>query len=69
MGRKPSIDTRKRQAALLMIERGLATVGETAHLCGISRQYLHQMTRELKPREQRERCLKYMWDKVLGQLG
>jgi predicted DNA-binding protein YlxM (UPF0122 family) len=48
-----------------MISSGLATVGEVAHLRGVSRQAIQKATRNLQPRRRREVYLRNIWKQTI----
>lgn len=58
----------EQKAALTLIVSGQATVGEVAHLRGVSRQYLQRLAGE-QARMQRKRHLKMLWKKTVEQLS
>jgi hypothetical protein len=58
----------EQEAALIMLESGLATVGEVAHLRGVSRQALQKAARDLQPRERRTAYLNKTWKQILERL-
>ncbi len=62
-------DQIKQKAALVLLETGIATVGEVAHLRGVSRQYLQKAAGDLNPRMQRQRYLRQMWKRVVDKLS
>lgn len=62
-------DQIKQKAALIMIESGLATVGEVATLRGVSRQYLQKAASSFEPLKQRERYLNQLWKRIINRLS
>lgn len=64
----PSKDEIKQKAALILIESGLATVGEAATLRGVSRQYLQKVAGE-QARKQRQQYLDQLWKRIINRLS
>lgn len=58
----------KQRAALIILRSGMATVGEVAHLRGVSRQALQKATRDMQPRRKRAAWLKLVWKDTIKQL-
>jgi hypothetical protein len=69
MNPTPTKDQIKQRAALILIESGLATVGEVATLRGVSRQYLQKAACELEPRKRRKQYLKEVWMRTINRLS
>ena len=67
--RTPKQET-KHKAVMVMVRSGLATVGEAAKLCGVSRQRMHMDTRDgPNPVKARERYLRETWRDLIGQMN
>lgn len=61
----------KHKAVMIMLRSGLATVGEAARLCGITRQAMHKNMRGERgrnPLRAREQYLKQTWRDLIGQM-
>jgi hypothetical protein len=62
-------DEIKQKAALAMIRSGMATVGEAAHLRGVTRQYLQRAAGGLQARKARKRHLNEVWKAIIDKMS
>jgi hypothetical protein len=58
----------EKKAALILVEKGMATVSEAAALRGVSRQAMHELTQESDVRQKRRDYLGTMWTRLLNRL-